>query len=312
MSSAWRGKRACGSPDGKQSPPPMDTYQHEGYIRCVAGPVVGPCARPAQLATTILLANPAVKQQCLHCCVSAWRSTDYDVVAGKACRRVAANLTNKSNDGGHYGTCFFRGQVTIKLLDFEGKLEGNCFVHPQPFELMAALMPESLTVTSCWLQYEWAGSTGAVTKPRDADLAFIMSAERRPLLDIGLPQGSPLRPVLCFPHPPRSRGLNQAVAPSCWRPTDSSSPGLMANGVRRFSNVVRGAGDEPSKTAKWESDSRTEGFYQFVEGENEQPDRRQSPPPMDTCQHEGYHRLLDVKKTHGFNFKRQRKLEIVI
>ncbi|KAI8428543.1 hypothetical protein MSG28_007311 [Choristoneura fumiferana] len=36
--------------------------------------VVGPCARPARIAPTILLANPAVKQQCLHCCVSAWRS----------------------------------------------------------------------------------------------------------------------------------------------------------------------------------------------------------------------------------------------
>ncbi|KAI8431652.1 hypothetical protein MSG28_016131 [Choristoneura fumiferana] len=27
----------------------------------------------ARIATTILLANPAVEQQCLHCCVSAWR-----------------------------------------------------------------------------------------------------------------------------------------------------------------------------------------------------------------------------------------------
>ncbi|KAI8431129.1 hypothetical protein MSG28_001179 [Choristoneura fumiferana] len=36
--------------------------------------VVGPCARSARIATTILLANPAVKQQCLHCCVSAWRA----------------------------------------------------------------------------------------------------------------------------------------------------------------------------------------------------------------------------------------------
>ncbi|KAI8423451.1 hypothetical protein MSG28_012583 [Choristoneura fumiferana] len=36
--------------------------------------VVGPCARSVRIATTILLANPAVKQQCLHCCVSAWRS----------------------------------------------------------------------------------------------------------------------------------------------------------------------------------------------------------------------------------------------
>ncbi|KAI8427481.1 hypothetical protein MSG28_002014 [Choristoneura fumiferana] len=36
--------------------------------------VVGPCARSVRIATTILLANPAVKQQCLHCCVSAWRA----------------------------------------------------------------------------------------------------------------------------------------------------------------------------------------------------------------------------------------------
>ncbi|KAI8441886.1 hypothetical protein MSG28_005569 [Choristoneura fumiferana] len=35
--------------------------------------VLGPCARSARIATTILLANPAVKQQCLHCCVSVWR-----------------------------------------------------------------------------------------------------------------------------------------------------------------------------------------------------------------------------------------------
>ncbi|KAI8434356.1 hypothetical protein MSG28_012419 [Choristoneura fumiferana] len=51
------------------------------------------------------------------------------------------------------------------------------------------------------------------------------SRERRPLLDIGLPRGSPLRPVLCFPHPTRSRDLNQVVTPSCWRPSGSSSPG---------------------------------------------------------------------------------------
>ncbi|KAI8431604.1 hypothetical protein MSG28_016093 [Choristoneura fumiferana] len=42
------------------------------YIK-VCDEVVGPCARSARIATTILLANPAVKQQCLHCCVSAWR-----------------------------------------------------------------------------------------------------------------------------------------------------------------------------------------------------------------------------------------------
>ncbi|KAI8437840.1 hypothetical protein MSG28_012058 [Choristoneura fumiferana] len=37
--------------------------------------VVRPCAMSARIATTILLANPAVKQQCLHCCVSAWRGS---------------------------------------------------------------------------------------------------------------------------------------------------------------------------------------------------------------------------------------------
>ncbi|KAI8441009.1 hypothetical protein MSG28_009282 [Choristoneura fumiferana] len=40
--------------------------------------VVGPCARSARIATTILLANPAVKQQCLHYCVSARRATQND------------------------------------------------------------------------------------------------------------------------------------------------------------------------------------------------------------------------------------------
>ncbi|KAI8441272.1 hypothetical protein MSG28_014911 [Choristoneura fumiferana] len=40
--------------------------------------VVGPCARSARIATTILLANPAVKHQCLHCCVSAWRVIYYE------------------------------------------------------------------------------------------------------------------------------------------------------------------------------------------------------------------------------------------
>ncbi|KAI8427913.1 hypothetical protein MSG28_002255 [Choristoneura fumiferana] len=45
------------------------------YFTCPPPPstVAGPCARSARIATTILLANPAVKQQCLHCCVSAWR-----------------------------------------------------------------------------------------------------------------------------------------------------------------------------------------------------------------------------------------------
>ncbi|KAI8424658.1 hypothetical protein MSG28_003085 [Choristoneura fumiferana] len=46
----------------------------EEWRRMVVGPQ-GQQARSARTATTILLANPAVKQQCLHCCVSAWRTS---------------------------------------------------------------------------------------------------------------------------------------------------------------------------------------------------------------------------------------------
>jgi hypothetical protein len=40
-------------------------------------------------------------------------------------------------------------------------------------------------------------------------IIIIISAERRPLLDIGLPQSSPRRSVLCCPHPATSRDLHQ-------------------------------------------------------------------------------------------------------
>ncbi|KAI8433690.1 hypothetical protein MSG28_015688 [Choristoneura fumiferana] len=51
----------------------LGTGSKRGYLKKTQLQVVGPCARSARIATTILLANPAVKQQCLHCCVSAWR-----------------------------------------------------------------------------------------------------------------------------------------------------------------------------------------------------------------------------------------------
>ncbi|KAI8431650.1 hypothetical protein MSG28_016129 [Choristoneura fumiferana] len=52
--------------------------QSKQQVVVVVLQVVGPCARSARIATTILLANPAVKQQCLHCCVSAWRSLPFE------------------------------------------------------------------------------------------------------------------------------------------------------------------------------------------------------------------------------------------
>ncbi|KAI8423738.1 hypothetical protein MSG28_012769 [Choristoneura fumiferana] len=51
----------------------LNNFMHRVMPQCTGLQVVGPCARSARIATTILLANPAVKQQCLHCCVSAWR-----------------------------------------------------------------------------------------------------------------------------------------------------------------------------------------------------------------------------------------------
>lgn len=41
------------------------------------------------------------------------------------------------------------------------------------------------------------------------EFVIIISAERRPLLDIGLPQAPPQRPVLCVLHPPDPSNPNR-------------------------------------------------------------------------------------------------------
>ncbi|KAI8429394.1 hypothetical protein MSG28_000037 [Choristoneura fumiferana] len=81
---------ACQIIDGGESPgqSQSDTGTEEGPIQ-----VVGPCASSARIATTIFIANPAVKQQCLHCCVSAWRLDGYseqNLVDGSIAARGAA------------------------------------------------------------------------------------------------------------------------------------------------------------------------------------------------------------------------------
>lgn len=45
--------------------------------------------------------------------------------------------------------------------------------------------------------------------------------------DIGLPQNSPNRPVLCHPQTSLSRDFNHIVAPSCRRPTDTASQTIL-------------------------------------------------------------------------------------
>jgi hypothetical protein len=49
----------------------------------------------------------------------------------------------------------------------------------------------------------------------DFIIIIIISAEKRPLLDIGLPQNPPRRSVLCCPHPAASRDLHQIVGSPC-------------------------------------------------------------------------------------------------
>ncbi|KAI8429386.1 hypothetical protein MSG28_000030 [Choristoneura fumiferana] len=80
---------------------PGECHNQEGSFTEVLQ-VVGPCARSARIATTILLTNPAVKQQCLYCCVSAWRSvsssseggdsTSSTVLIAVGCALLAAAL----------------------------------------------------------------------------------------------------------------------------------------------------------------------------------------------------------------------------
>jgi hypothetical protein len=57
---------------------------------------------------------------------------------------------------------------------------------------------------------------------------IIISAERRPLLDIGLPQSSLRRSVLRCPHPAASRDLYQIVGPPCGGLTKATSPGTQS------------------------------------------------------------------------------------
>jgi hypothetical protein len=63
-------------------------------------------------------------------------------------------------------------------------------------------------------------------------IIIIISAERRPLLDIGLPQSSPPRSVLCCPHPATSRDLHQIVGPPCG--------GAYQRCVSRYEVAIRG------------------------------------------------------------------------
>jgi hypothetical protein len=63
---------------------------------------------------------------------------------------------------------------------------------------------------------------------RSAQHVIIILAERRPLLDIGLPQSSPRRSVLRCPRPAASRVLHQVVDPPCRGPTNAASPGAQS------------------------------------------------------------------------------------
>ncbi|KAI8434345.1 hypothetical protein MSG28_012413 [Choristoneura fumiferana] len=167
------GKRACRSPDGKRSPPPMDT-QHYYDCGCVAG-------------------------------LKGWGIED-----------VKGEGSKSGEESWASGSPTHLARETLWKYKIVYQLEsGNKFFYDQ--------MPVAFKGKTTKKEEE---KNKKKEKERKRLLFNNDGAERRPLLDIGLPQGSPLRPVLCFLHPPRSRDLNQVVASSCWRPTDSSSPGL--------------------------------------------------------------------------------------
>lgn len=55
-------------------------------------------------------------------------------------------------------------------------------------------------------------------------LSASLSYQPKDVLDVFLPKSSPKTPVLSHPRQLRSRDHNQAVAPSCWSPIDTSGP----------------------------------------------------------------------------------------
>ena len=62
---------------------------------------------------------------------------------------------------------------------------------------------------------------------------IIISAERRPLLDIGLPQVSQQEPVPCFSHPAVSRAFHQVIGPPCRGPSHSRNLRLHRSSILR-------------------------------------------------------------------------------
>ncbi|KAI8432540.1 hypothetical protein MSG28_013537 [Choristoneura fumiferana] len=113
MDSDWFGKTYLGR-QGKVGSPDMSKWNNWGGSLSIGHPfaatgVVGPCARSARIATTILLANPAVKQQCLHCCVSAWRV--------RLAMHTANRLVREDGQIGVISACAAGGQGVAMLLE---------------------------------------------------------------------------------------------------------------------------------------------------------------------------------------------------
>ncbi|KAJ8707053.1 hypothetical protein PYW08_011187 [Mythimna loreyi] len=60
----------------------------------------------------------------------------------------------------------------------------------------------------------------------DIDLADNFTAERRPMLDIGLPQAPPQQPLQCVSQPSGSSNPDQGIGAPCAGPSNAASPGL--------------------------------------------------------------------------------------
>lgn len=79
-----------------------------------------------------------------------------------------------------------------------------------------------------------------VSNHEEIVIITIISAGRRPLLNIGLPQGPRESDRSCAIHPLRSRDLKHVVAPSCSTPTDIASICVIrsVNSIREVSNSI--------------------------------------------------------------------------
>ncbi|KAI8436472.1 hypothetical protein MSG28_010040 [Choristoneura fumiferana] len=180
----------------------------EGKFTSAAPKVVGPCARSARIATTILLVNPAVKPQCLLCTVVFQRG---DLL----CWDDVLLVTRR----GFLTVVLVTGVVAVVGGGSGGISSGGS---PSPER-----------------------RSDAGLSPCDKN---ILCSSVRPLLDIGLSHGTPLSTILGHSHPALASRPAKIIAPPSlrtsyatfadpWSPLKNSSTPTLAVEMLRNSKI---------------------------------------------------------------------------